>query len=292
MDSDVPLDRRRLVDLLQENGCVAADEEAEELLLAARGDAARLAAAVARRLAGEPLAWICRTGEVGGLRLTVAEGVYVPRRWQTPSVAAAAAARLPPTGVAVDLCTGSGAVAVLLQHARPRAHVFATDADPVAVRCARSNHVDARLGDLFEPLPAALAGEVDVVTAVAPYVPTAALPLLPRDALVHEPLAALDGGPDGLATIRRITEAAPSWLHTGGSLVLEHGPGQAAAVTALLSASGLVGARAVLDPEGERCGTTAARSRRRRGVRAADPGLASDEALTDSGIPPPGAIMG
>lgn len=113
-----------------------------------------------------------------------------------------------------------------------------------------------------------------------------------RREVVHEPVAALDGGPDGLATIRRITEAAPSRLHTGGSLVLEHGPGQAAAVTALLSASDLVGARAVLDPEGERCGTTAVRSRRQQGVRAADPGLASDEARTDSEIPPPGATMG
>ena len=253
----MPLDRRRLVSLLAAHGCVAADEEAEELLLAADGHEPRLAVAVARRLQGEPLAWVCGTAEVGGLRLSVSEGVYVPRRWQTPPIAAAAAERLPATGLAVDLCTGSGAVAALLQRARPGAQVLATDTDPVAVRCARTNGIDAHLGDLFEPLPAAVAGDVDVVVSVAPYVPTGALPLLPRDTLVHEPVLALDGGPDGLATIRRITAAAPPWLRPGGALVLEHGPGQAAAVTGLLGDAGLVGATAVLDPEGERCGTAA-----------------------------------
>jgi release factor glutamine methyltransferase len=258
---EVPLDRSRLVAVLAANGCVAPGEEADELLVS-HGGRASLAEAVARRLRGEPLAWVCGTAEVGGRRLEVREGVYVPRRWQTPSVAAAGAARLPATGVAVDLCTGSGAVAVLLQHARPRARVLAVDVDPVAVRCARSNGVDALVGDLFGPLPATLAGELDVVTAVAPYVPTRALPLLPREALDHEPLAALDGGPDGLATIRRITAAASSWLRPGGSLVLEHGPDQAAGVAAALGAAGMDGPVAVLDPDGEPCGTAASRAPR------------------------------
>lgn len=251
------LDRPRLVALLEASGCVAPGEEADELLTAARANGAHLAVAVARRLQGEPLAWICGTAEIGGHRLAVHEGVYVPRRWQTPSVAAAAVARLAVTGVAVDVCTGSGAVAVLLQHARPRACVLAVDADPVAVRCARANGVDAREGDLFEPVPATLTEALDVVTAVAPYVPTGALPLLPRDTLVHEPRAALDGGPDGLATIRRIAAAARSWLRPGGALVLEHGPGQVAGVAAVLAASGLVDPFPVVDPGGEPCGTTA-----------------------------------
>ena len=256
---EVPIDRTRLVALLGANGCVAPGEEADELLAASHGDPAGLAVALTRRLRGEPLAWICGTAELGGQRLALHEGVYVPRRWQTPSIAAAAVHRLPAEGLAVDLCTGSGAVAVLLQRARPRARVLAVDVEPEAVRCARSNGVDALVGDLFGPLPAALAGELDVVTAVAPYVPTGALRLLPRDTLVHEPLAAIDGGPDGLATIRRIITAARSWLRPGGSLVLEHGPDQAAGVAAALEDGGMVRTSTVLDPDGDPCGTTASR---------------------------------
>lgn len=250
-------DRSGLAALLAEHGCVAADDEADELVLAAGANATRLALAVTRRLKGEPLAWVCGTAEVDGLRLRIEEGVYVPRRWQTPAVARAAAARLPPDGVAVDLCTGSGAVAALLQRSHPRARIVATDADPVAVRCARANGVDALEGDLFEALPTSLAGAVDVVVAVAPYVPVSALPLLPRDSLAHEPRAALDGGPDGLVTIRRIIASAQAWVRSGGSLVLEHGPDQASGVADLLATAGFVGATLVLDAEDEPCGTSA-----------------------------------
>lgn len=251
------LEHLRLAALLEERGCVAAGDEAEELLLATGGDRSRLAAAVARRLRGEPLAWICGTAEVDGLRLVVEPGTYVPRRWQTPAVAAEAAARLPADGTAVDLCTGSGAVAVLLRRARPRARILATDCDAAAVRCARSNGVEALCGDLFSPLLPGLAGQVDLITAVAPYVPTSALSLLPRDSVNHEPRRALDGGPDGLTTIRRIAASAPTWLRPGGSLVLEHGQDQEGGVTSVLAAAGLHERSAILDRDGEACGSAA-----------------------------------
>lgn len=253
----MPLDRERLTALLEANGCVAGPDEADELLRAAAGDQLRLGALVARRLQGEPLAWVCGSVEVGGLRLHVDPGVYVPRRWQTPAVASRAAELLAPGGTAVDLCTGAGTVAALLQRADPRARVLGTDRDPSAVRCAARNGVEALEGDLFAPLPEALAGAVDVVTAVPPYVPTGALPLLPRDTLVHEPVAALDGGPDGLAALRRVVTGAGRWLRPGGHLVVEHGVGQCAAVRGLLAAAGLTDAADVVDPDGERCGTSA-----------------------------------
>ena len=95
--------------------------------------------------------------------------------------------------------------------------MIATDVDPVAVACARRNGVEALLGDLDEPLPPALRGSVDVVTAVVPYVPTEELHLLPRDVLAHEPRRALDGGPRGTVVLERAARAAARWLRPGGT---------------------------------------------------------------------------
>ena len=137
-------------------------------------------------------------------------GIYVPR-WQSLELAARAAARLPESGRAIDLCTGSGAIAASLQARRPAAHVIATDIDPGAVACARSNGVEARRGDLFDPVPAAFEGTTDVVVAVVPYVPTTALHLLPHD-VRHEAATHYHGGFDGTDVLRRVIEGAPKFL--------------------------------------------------------------------------------
>ncbi len=148
--------------------------------MAAGGDLDVLDALVARRLTGEPLAWVTGRVRFGDLEVRVDPGVYVPR-WQTLPLAHRAVERLPADGVAIDLCTGAGALAMTLQEARPGAWVVATEVDESAVACARANCVEVYRGDLFSPLPSSLAGEVDVVTGVVPYVPTAALAwLLPR----------------------------------------------------------------------------------------------------------------
>ena len=118
-------DHASLTALLARNGFIAAEEEAAELLERAAGDAPLLDALVARRLTGEPLAWITGFVDFCGRRLRVDPGVYVPR-WQTELVAARAVDRLPAAGVAVDLCTGCGAVAATLRAARPAATVIAT----------------------------------------------------------------------------------------------------------------------------------------------------------------------
>ena len=99
-------------------GFVAADEEARELMDAAAGDPARLEELVLRRETGEPLAWITGFVAFCGLQIVVHPDVYVPR-WHTELVAERAAARLPEDGVAIDLCTGSGAVAATLRARRP-----------------------------------------------------------------------------------------------------------------------------------------------------------------------------
>ncbi|MGH7540126.1 MAG: methyltransferase, partial [Gemmatimonadota bacterium] len=115
---------------------------------------------VARRRRGEPLAWVIGFTEFCGIRVRVDHGVYVPRP-QTEALARRAASLLPADGIAVDLCTGSGAVAVVMRSARPNATVLATDSDDAAIACARSNGVTALLGDLDGPLPSQVAGRVD-----------------------------------------------------------------------------------------------------------------------------------
>ena len=131
---------------LRAAGCVAADEEAGLLAEAARGDGERFEALVARRCTGEPLAWLTGTARFCGYSLLVHPGVYVPRV-QTEPLALEAAARLPARGLAVDLCTGSGAVAVVLRRRRPEARVLATDIDPRATACAAANGVQVFAAD-------------------------------------------------------------------------------------------------------------------------------------------------
>ena len=107
---------------LRAAGCVAAEEEATELMGAAAGSSVRLRELVARRCTGEPLAWLVGSVSFCGVTVLVHPEVYVPR-WQTEPLAIEAAARLPEDGIAVDLCTGSGAIAAVLSHRRPRARV-------------------------------------------------------------------------------------------------------------------------------------------------------------------------
>ncbi len=208
-------------------GFVAPGDEAAELLEAAAGERSRLERMVARRLTGEPLAWITGWVEFCGLRIKIAPGVYMPR-WHTEALAERAARHLPGTGVAIDICCGSGAIAAVLAARRPRSTVLATDLDPRAVACARANGVDARTGDLFEGLPGDLCGAVDVVTGVVPHVPTHELRLLQRDTLAFEAPLAYDGGPDGVAILRRAVVGAVTWLRPGGILLLGLGGDQAA----------------------------------------------------------------
>lgn len=211
---------------LAEAGFVAAAEEAAELR-AAGGD---LEALVARRLTGEPLAWITGTTTFCGISVAVHPGVYVPRP-QTEHIAERAAARLPDAGFAIDACCGCGAIGAVLRARRPRARVLALDRDPIAVANARANRLDAAQADLLEwPEAVGPPCAIDVVVAVVPYVPTGELALLHRDALAFEPRHAYDGGPDGLALARRLVAQAAQLLRPGGALVLELGGDQAEAL--------------------------------------------------------------
>lgn len=236
--------RDEVIEALARGGFVAPEEEAEELL-AAPGD---LSSMLARRLTGEPLAWITGSTAFCGLTVRVHPGVYVPR-WQTEMLAGRAAALRPRT--AIDLCTGCGAVAAVLM--RAGAQVWASDISTAAVACARANGVDAYVGDLFEPLPA---GPVDLVCGVVPYVPSDELRLLHRDTLTFEAPGAYDGGPHGTALLQRAVDGARDRLRPGGALLLELGGDQAAA----LDLSGYTGVEVVRDEDGDVRGVVGSRA--------------------------------
>jgi release factor glutamine methyltransferase len=255
-----------LADRLAAAGFVSAREEAQQLRRAAGGDDRLLAELAGRRLAGEPLAWIVGSADFGGLRVRVEPGVYVPRP-HTEALALRAAELLPARGTAVDVCTGSGAVAAVLAGRRPGATVLATDVDPGALACARANGVDARAGDLFAPLPAALRGRVDVVTAVVPYVPTAELRSLQRDTFAFESPLAYDGGPDGTAVLRRALAGAACVLRPGGTALLELGGDQADLLADDVHRLGFTVASLLADEDGDVRAIEATLTRARRGVR-------------------------
>lgn len=236
--------------VLSEAGCVAAEEEAEELVAAASGDPIALDILLDRRKRGEPLAWLTGSVSFCALRLCVDRGVYVPR-WQTEPLAMRAAGLLAPGGLAVDLCTGAGPVAAVLMHLEPSARVVATELDPRAAQCARRNGVEVLEGFLDEPLPHEFEGRVDVLTAVVPYVPTESIHLLPRDVQAFEPRVALDGGQSGTKYLLQVARRSPIWLRPGGWLLFEMGGDQVETISQTLVEVGFGDPEVIADDEGD-----------------------------------------
>jgi release factor glutamine methyltransferase len=222
-----------IVERLAAAGCVAPEEEARELRAGAPDDRT-LEEWLLRREQGEPLAWITGATTFCGRRIRVDPGVYVPRL-QSEELARRAAALLPDRARAVDLCTGCGAIAVTMSAVRPSATVIGVDLDPLAVANARRNGVEAFRADLGDALRSNV---FDVVTCVAPYVPTGALRLLPSDVLRYEPSLALDGGDEGLDVLRRVVVSAARLLRPAGWLLLEVGGSQGEGLASALGDSG------------------------------------------------------
>jgi release factor glutamine methyltransferase len=200
------------------------------LLISAARSPAELDDLVDRRVAGFPLEHLLGWAQFCGQRVAVGPGVFVPRRRTELLVeqGAAAATRSVAAGrtaIVVDLCCGSGAVGVALAATLGHIELHCVDIDPAAVQCARGNVSSfggqVYDGDLYDPLPDRLRGQVDVLAANAPYVPTESIAMMPPEARLHEARVALDGGIDGLAVQCRFIEQAPQWLATTGSLVIE-----------------------------------------------------------------------
>jgi len=254
----IATDRAVLAALFSKAGFVAPEDEPDDLIAHAAGDADLLGAIVDRRLTGEPLAWITGHVQFCEVDIRVDPGVYVPRG-QSQALARRAVALLGEGGTAIDLCTGTGAIAKVLSTAHPRARAVASDVDPRAIACARSNGVEAFEGDLFAPLPWVLQGCTDVVVAVVPYVPTPALALLQRDTLAFESPLPYDGGPDGTGILRRVLRESPRFLRSGGVVLLELGGDQAELLQDDLVRLGYGEVSTLIDDEGDVRGIEAAR---------------------------------
>lgn len=227
---------------LRAAGCVFAEDEAA-LLLAESDDPDRLERMIAARVAGRPLEHVLGWVAFRGRRVVVEDGVFVPRR-RTELMVDAALPRLRNGSVVVELCCGAAAVgSALLVEAPGPIDAWASDIEPAAVDCARRNlgphGGHALLGDLFDGLPRALAGRVDLLLANAPYVPTASMATMPPEAREYEAVIALDGGADGLDVQRRIIAQAPDWLAPAGAVMIETSERQAPETAALMKAAGL-----------------------------------------------------
>ena len=199
---------------------------------------------LARRLAGEPLPYICGHREFYGLDISVNPGVFIPRPETELLVELAleAAGSFPANRSLhiADACTGSGAIAVALAAHLPEAIVYATDISDAALETAvlncRRHRLEDRVslmrGSLLEPVPAPL----DIVVSNPPYIPRADIPDLAREVL-SEPREALDGGDDGLDAVRALVPQARSKLQRPGVLILEVSPVNAGAALTLALAA-------------------------------------------------------
>lgn len=190
-----------------------------------------------------PLQHLLGTADFLELRLRVTRDVLVPRP-ETEQLALAARERLPTRrGVRVaDLGTGSGCLALALAHGRPDLEVHAIDLSPAALEVARDNAVRLGLGGRvqFHPMDAfgpgsslETLGRFDLIVTNPPYIPSADILELMPEVKDHDPLLALDGGPDGMAPYRVLAQRAQSWLQPQGWLLAEFGDGQAEALVEL-----------------------------------------------------------
>ncbi len=193
-----------------------------------------------RRAKREPLQYITGTQEFWGIPFRVTRDVLIPRP-ETELVVEESLKRTSREAcpIIVDLCTGSGCIAVSLAHELPKSRVFATDRSEQALDVARENarrngvagHIRFCQGNLFDPLDELdIGGRIDVITANPPYVRESERPGLQPEVRDFEPALALFAGPEGTEVADSILNAAPRYLRAGGSLVMEMGIGQAAAL--------------------------------------------------------------
>jgi release factor glutamine methyltransferase len=205
-------------------------------------------AMVERRAAGEPVHRILGWREFHGLRLRLSPDVLEPRPDTETLVDRALVAvraiadRLGGCDI-LDLGTGSGAIALALLAAEPRARAVGADISQGAIATARLNAEANGLGDRFRPVLSdwfgAISGRFHVIVANPPYIRTADIAGLSREVRIHDPAAALDGGADGLDAYRRIAAGCRTFLAPGGRVGVEIGHDQKADVAAIFAAGGL-----------------------------------------------------
>ncbi len=212
-----------------------------------------------RRRDGEPVAHLVGWKEFYGRRFAVSPAVLIPRP-ETEFLAEAGLQLLERSATirpeVLELCTGSGAVAITLALEMPHARVWATDLSPAALAVASQNVGTYRVGDRVELSCGDLFGALsesrrfDLILANPPYVGTERGPVPEEVVVRHEPAMALFAGPDGLEVLRRIVAEAPAWMLDGGSLVLEVAAGQSEGVEAMMQERGFRDTGLVCDLQG------------------------------------------
>ncbi len=242
---------------LAEAGIDSARYDAEELaaylagtergrlpLLDSPGDEffARYQSVVAQRSQRVPLQHLTGTVAFGPVTLNVGPGVFIPRPETEAMLEWASGQRLSARPVIVDLCTGSGALAVALAHYWPSARVLGIDDSDAALDYARRNSADTAVellrADVTAPgLLSELNGDVDLVVANPPYVPDDVE--LEAEVAQHDPPHAVFGGADGMTVIRAVTALAGRWLRAGGLFAVEHDDTTSAQTSELLAGTGL-----------------------------------------------------
>jgi release factor glutamine methyltransferase len=201
---------------------------------------------VAARSQRVPLQHLLGTAAFGPVMLHVGPGVFIPRPETEALLEWATAQRLAPQPVIVDLCTGSGALAVALAHHRPAARIVAIDNSDTALEYARRNAqgtaIELLCADVTElasepGLLAELDGGVDMLVANPPYVPDDTV--LDPEVVQHDPRQAVFGGPDGLAVIAPLVRLAGRWLRPSGVIGVEHDDTTSAQTVELFGRTGL-----------------------------------------------------
>jgi len=188
---------------------------------------------IERRLSGEPLQYIEGVAAFCTLKLKVDNRVFIPRP-ETEGIVTIAREVADSPNAIIDLCTGSGALGLALKSEFPKAPVFTADISEDAADVALANrqatdlHIYVAIGDLFDPLPAFLYGDTDLIVANPPYVAESEYDDLPED-VRREPRMALVAGPTGLEMIQRIGATVAGWLNPGGAVICEIGETQGAA---------------------------------------------------------------
>jgi len=225
---------------------------------------------VAARAQRVPLQHLTGSVAFGGIDVAVGPGAFVPRPETELLVAWALDRPLPSAAVAVDFCSGTGAIALAVAHARPRARVVAVERDPAALEWLRRNAslrigagdhpIEVVAGDVTDPaVLCELDGAVDLLLCNPPYVPDGTP--VPAEVAEHDPVQAVFGGSDGLAVIRPVVSRAASFVRTGGWVGIEHDESQDRAVARLFADAGAFADIAVhADLAGRPRFTTARRS--------------------------------
>ena len=226
------------------------DAETQEKMQTYRG-------MIAKRASRIPLQQILGSQEFMGLEFYVNEHVLIPRQDTETLVELVLQEQQGREKKLLDLCTGSGCIAISLAVKGGYESVTATDLSEEALKVAERNakthqkKIIFRQGDLFSALPRTEAGTFDIITSNPPYIPTAVIATLEPEVREHEPMMALDGTEDGLRFYRQIAKEARTWLKPGGAIYLEIGYDQGESVSGFLRDAGFDRVRVVKDLPGK-----------------------------------------